>query len=706
MINYANALDLAAKAYIGSTTYFDANIRRELEQDIRRFQSKHPLGSKYLSDSYRGKSAFFRPKTRAMVRSAEASNAESFFATNDVVTISAINERDDFQQAAAEVMQEIVQYRLDAAAKHTDSRQRRHAIPWFQTVQGAFQDAEVQGVVISHQGWNAIADKPEITLIPRENFRFDPAASWLDPVGTSPYLCWMRPMYVKDVRARIKAGRWGNLSADGRRLPISDAEMLAAVQEYDSTRLLRNGDRTSATAEITAIHEYSIVWVYQWVLADDETGEDVEFFTLGTQFLLSQPEPLKDQYAHGMRPFVIGTTVIETHKQDPASPVRLVKDIQAETNEVANQRIDNVKFAMNKRYFVRANRQVDVRALTRHIIGGVVTMLDPEKDVRVVDTPDVTSTAYAEQDRLNMDFDEISGNMSQSSVAANRKLNETVGGMEILSADANKVRSYEIKTFVETWAGPVLCQLVALEQQYETDPELLTYCAGKSRLFQSLGVGATEDVLDQLLSTNLKVTVNLGMAAASPTQKINNLLTGLGGVKSALGDGTLDKYNVDATEVIKEIFGALGHKDGGRFFRDSAETDPRIAQLQQQVEALQQQLALRESPELTAARVKEANARAEFLAAQTTGKKVEAMFGATNAASQIAMNPTIAQPADALLLSAGFVDANAAPIVPEVPEGIPVSPIHENTSPNFPPRLPSSSAGMDDGIESGKLPLA
>ena len=71
--------------------------------------------------------------------------------------------------------------------------------------------------------------------------------------------------------------------------------------------------------------------------------------------------------------------------------------MQAEINEVANQRIDNVKFAMNKRYWVRRNQQVDIRSITRNVPGSVTMMNDPEKDVKVQETNDVTSSAYQEQ---------------------------------------------------------------------------------------------------------------------------------------------------------------------------------------------------------------------------------------------------------------------------------------------------------------------
>ena len=43
-------------------------------------------------------------------------------------------------------------------------------------------------------------------------------------------------------------------------------------------------------------------------------------------------------------------------------------------------------------------------------------------------------TPGTKQDRINLDFDELAGNFSSASVSSNRKMNETVGGMNSPSA--------------------------------------------------------------------------------------------------------------------------------------------------------------------------------------------------------------------------------------------------------------------------------
>src|SRR5271170_2848723 len=100
--------------------YFNAGIRREIEQDVRQFQSLHPINSKYLSDAYRARSKFFSPKTRAVIRKNEATAAAAFFSNTDVTEVTPWDDSDKMQQAGAALMKEWLNLRL------------RRTLPWFQ----------------------------------------------------------------------------------------------------------------------------------------------------------------------------------------------------------------------------------------------------------------------------------------------------------------------------------------------------------------------------------------------------------------------------------------------------------------------------------------------------------------------------------------------------------------------------------------------
>ena len=645
-IDNDKALQLARDAYSGSTDYFDANIRARIEKDLRRFQSRFPANSKYESEGYKTRSRIFRPKTRATIRKNEAVAAEAFFSTLDMVSITPTDESNETQQVSAEVMGQLLQHRLTKN------------IPWFQMCLGGYQDALVTGVVVSYQHWvyneKKKKDQPMIELIPLENFRFDPAAAWYDPVGTSPYLIQLVPMYVKDVKSRMISGRWTT---------YSDAEIMSSLKNYDSTRMERDGNRTDSTQPITAISDYTIVWVHRNVMEWED--EDLVFYTLGTELLLSNPAPLVTEYAHGIRPFVVGNCVIETHRCYPNSPNNLGAPIQDEINEVTNQRLDNVKFVLNKRYFVARNKQVDVRSLSRNSAGSSTLMTDPDKDVKVVETSDVTASSYNEQDRLNLDYDDVAGVFSGSSVASNRKLNETVGGMNILTSSSNQVQNYQLKTFVETWVEPVLRQLMLLEQHYETDDRILMLCAGKAKLFQRFGI---DTVTDEMLAEELTLNVNVGMSATNPNDKVNAIALGMGAIKTILSEGVLEKYGLQPKELIKEILGALGHRDGGRFFKFDAQEDPRITSLMQQVQDLEAALKAKNPPEVIAAQVNKLHEEAKKVAADRVKSGVEGAYSAIQTAQVIAQMPEVSPIADGVMQQAGYAPPNPLGADPNLPQ--------------------------------------
>lgn len=701
-----NPLQMARHAFDSSTTYFDSSIRNQIESALRQFQGVHPQGSKYHTDGYRARSKLFRPKTRATVRKNESSAAQAFFTTSSVVFVKPEDDADKAQQAGAAVQQALMNHRL------------KKSIPWFLTCIGAYQDAQTVGVCISYNHWiydpKKKVDKPVIELQPVENIRIDPGANWTDPINSSPYVIRMIPMYVKDVKARMKAP--DPKTNQPRWKEHDDAAILKAVQGYsDSTRITRERGRTDSKDQASTITDFSIVWVHQNIIEVD--GVDMLWYTLGTTALLSDPVTLESVYWHGVRPFTMGMCVIETHKVYPDSPVTITKDIQAEINEVTNQRIDNVKFAMNKRYFVKRNKQVDIRSLVRNVPSSVTMMDDPEKDVMVQDTPDVTSSSYQEQDRLNLDFDDVAGAFSPSSIQANRRLNETVGGMTMIDAKANQVDAYQLHTFVQTWVKATLEQLRLLEQFYETDERLLAM-AGRMA-----GLPEGSDI-DAILMMDSYVDVDVGIGSSNPQDKINNFMLAMGNLRDILADGQLERYGLDVSEVIKELFGNMGYQDGDRFFSTEDE-DPRLTAAKATIEQLMQQLAQKVDPELVAAQIRKLDAEIKNLAeknrdisASMLEKNLRSIFASMQAAQMVATVPQIAPVADSLMQAGGYQTPNPAGVDPnflqpaETAAGLTQNSVKDprtgvefmpgapaDTTPNTPANPASPMTGANQGIE-------
>ncbi len=664
----ADPLRLAREAFQSSTTYFDANIRKQVEGNLRQFQGVHPVGSKYHSDAYRTRSKIFRPKTRGVVRKNEAAAAEAFFSTRDATAIEPEDDSNPRQRGGAALMKPLLEYRL------------KHSIPWFQILMGAYQDAQVAGVCISYHYWRynpkKNIDEPCVELLPVENFRFDPGADWTDPVNSSPYNIRLIPMYVKDVKARMTG-----VTGKPKWHEATDAVILSAKQSGDdTTRNTRERGRTDSKDGGGAITNYTVVWVHENIVEVD--GDDFVYYTLGTTHLLSNPVPLEEVYWHGLRPFVLGCCAIEAHKNYPEGPTGITRDIQAEINHTANMRMDNWAYSLNKRYFVKRNGQVDIRSLTRNVPGSATLVNDPEKDIKVLDTNDVTSAAFQEQDRLNLDFDEVSGAFSASSIQSNRKLNETVGGLNLLNTSANQVGAYQLRTFVETWVQPALFQIMRLIAFYEDDQRILDLAKGAA---ERASGEPLEEITDELMQQDLMLSVDVGIGATNPQERVNNFMMAMNSLKTLLQDGVLERYGLDVEDVVSEIFGHLGYRDGKRFFDKT--DDPTLAGLRAQLEQLQAALNAKVNPELVAAQIRKLDAeegltraKAEDTIAAKVQKGVAAAFASMQGAELIAAIPGLAPIADLIMKSAGY----QAP----VPAGV---------DPNYPqPALAAPEVGLEE----------
>lgn len=586
-------LERAEEMYRVSTDYMDANITSQWEKNLSHFNSQHAPGSSYDKQNFK-RSRTFRPKTRANIKSQEAGMAAAAFATKELVQITAQDTTNEVQIASAKISKTMLQYRLEKS------------IPWFLTVQGAYQDTKNYGICVTHQYWSykedlevlpAFGDDGEVltekdsdgksvamgfeertvredTLkidnIPPENFRFDPMCDWRNPAESSPYIVCLFPMYAGDVMEMMqnddpKTGKpaWRNYGLE--------AILTSRREEYSRTRWAREGRARTAPDRSQEGNAYTTVWAHMNIAKVN--GEDVVWWTLGTNMVLTDVMKLTEAYPHlkaGQRPFTVGFSNIEAHKNYPAGDNELASGLQTEINDVANQRLDNVKLVLNKRYFVKRGAQVDLDALVRNVPGGGVMMGDPEKDVNVVNTPDVTGSSYQEQDRLSVEMDEIVGGFSQSSVQNSRNLNETVGGMGLMEQSAGAVEDYSIKVFIETWMEPCVRQMVQLEQYYETDEVVMTLAAKESGIWQRYG---TTEIPDDVLRQELTCRVDVGIGNTDPVRRVEKLIFGVS--KTAEMPGMAAR--IKPQPIADEIFGALGHKDSSRYFM----TDEEFAQEQE-----------------------------------------------------------------------------------------------------------------------------
>lgn len=608
-LNEQEWIDLGRRCYNAGKTYYDTGWRSEHIENTYLFRGEHSPSSKYSDPVYRLRSKTFRPLTRMASRSWEADVAAALFMNDDYMNVSAQAKQDSVAAESAGVIQSVMNIRLEQ-------------MKWYSICMGAAQDAFINGPVFSKVYWkqdfgmypqqSEITDPitgitfpgpvewvvkrtvnmPMIDLILPENLLIDPKASWVDPIGTADYIVHQKQMSVDAVRRKMDLGEWNG---------YEDNQILSCrwAMDDEATRNAKRGEGAPDPNDNDgADDDYENVRILEVIVR--RNGCDYVYDMMGESFLLSWPQPLETRYHHGHRPFTAGTSLIESHNTMPDSKAKIGAPLQNAVNEVANNRMDNVKLALNKRSVVRRGANIDINGLTRSTPGGVVLTGNPEADIKTLDIGDVTGSSYQETEQLTMEMNELQGTFSAQAVANNREMNETVGGMEMLSSAATKVVDHDIRTFVNTWVEPTL-RLVMLNIQYYEDEQLVVEQAlGQAGKFPRLQY---QDLDDDFFVKQLMLKCDTGLGATNPQQRVNTLLMAVDRVMAL--PGMAEK--LDSVAVARRLFANVGLGTGEQFFPNLAadyqapdeapQEDPMVAAAREQAQGVRDAEQIRQEGE-------------------------------------------------------------------------------------------------------------
>lgn len=602
-------LAIIARADQVSKDYQARTIDRSLAKSYRAWQNLHSEGSKYLGPAFKGRSRLFVPKTRSAVRKAMAQAAGALFSTEDVTSITATYEDDPQQRATASVIKADLEYRLSRTSP-------RHGLPWFQMAMGACLDSQLTGICISKQFWEyeevetgetevieqpvldpmtgmplmdeagmpfvaqserpvmrVVKDRPMVELMPIENAGFDPAAPWHSPVQLGRWFIMRYPMGISDVRSMLaSADKRGNTMwlPD---IPDSLLRKGRIEDERSGQRRVREagGDRYEDSAR--AGGDLDIVWIQEnFVRAD---GKDYHFWSVGRHGFLSKVQEVHEAYPEfgGERPYVMGVSQLDTHRVFPQSPVETWQPLQMELNDVTNLRLDTLKRSIAPLAIAKRGKNVDLQALQRRGQPETVLMVDAMDDVKFASTPGPNGAAFQETSITNSNFDELAGVFSTSSVQQSRQLNETVGGMSLMSRAANSVSDFDLRVWTETWVEPVLRQLVHLVRVNESDEKIVAIAGQQARVWSRYEYMPTIEDFDQCEVT---VRVNAGIGSADPIQKLQKLKFALEMLGPVMPEARGKGITLNVEALIEEVMGSAGFKDGRRFFDfgEPAEPEP------------------------------------------------------------------------------------------------------------------------------------
>ncbi len=182
-----------------------------------------------------------------------------------------------------------------------------------------------------------------------------------------------------------------------------------------------------------------------------------------------------------------------------------------------------------------------------------------------------------------------------------------------------------------------------------------------------------------------------------------------------LNDLRIGEYDVIVTEQPQQVTFENSQFEQARDLRKLGVDIPddvlvRNSNLAEKADLLQRMSSQpAKSDPLAEAEVALKMAQAEKTRNEAVNASVEGQYSAIQTAQTIAQMPATAPLADSLLKSAGFVDQDAAPIVPSADVAgalgdVPPAPANTNPlTPTNPPMPANPAVGMQDGIEGGEI---
>lgn len=592
----ATFLEMVREADSQALQYISQVNRRSWQRGYRAYQQQHFDGSKYTTDDYKNRSRLFIPKTRTAVRKDMAAVAASLFGSIDAVNCMPGNEGDAEQRASAAVVQELINYR-------TDRQSSKASIPWFHVAMGSRQTSLITGVCLSKQSWKLelkkkgtekfrdneddpdeeekerdvwvpYIDRPESELIPPENFVIDPAADWTNPAQNAAYLIIKWPMRLDEIRRKQKDPRrpWKHIDESILAAAGEGSQMQAEAIRRSREQGIDRFDKSQTTAH------FDIIWVWESFIRT--AGQDWTFLSVGGEHMLTDPAPVEEVYPEqfGERPLAMGFGAIEAFRIFPMSSVESWQMLQQESNDIRNLSLDSLKQNIMPVTKVVRGRNVDLDQLKRRGQGTAI-MVTGKDDVTWEKVQDIGASVEKMTQKLDIEFDDLSGQQNYGTVQDNNNLGKTLGGLKLAAGAANAVQEFDIRIWIETWCEPVLTQIARLEQYYESDPIVLGLCADRAKLLQKHGI---DQLTDQLLENQVSIRVNVGLGAGDPQQRLAKFQSA---TQVALPLLQLDpdfksgKKTIDSEAVMQECYGAAGYRDGGkRFVKDGAPQGPNPVQ--------------------------------------------------------------------------------------------------------------------------------
>lgn len=167
------------------------------------------------------------------------------------------------------------------------------------------------------------------------------------------------------------------------------------------------------------------------------------------------------QNQDGLRPFEICVDHSVKNELYGIGEIEPTETLQVALNKTRNQRLDNVDLVLNRMWIYDRNAGINPKHL-RSFPGNAIPA-DDINGLQPVKTPDVTSSSYNDEDRIERDFQRATGNIDGTDMGGAGGFTNTATGEKIRDKDRTSRFQLKIENLEDTLAriGKKMLQMLA-----------------------------------------------------------------------------------------------------------------------------------------------------------------------------------------------------------------------------------------------------
>lgn len=641
------------KAWDISENFFD-NFKDKIIRRHNMYNSQHDSEEKYCEKDYK-RNSHYVPKSHEFVKNSVSQVVQAYFLNQDFIYLTPEVTEDIVSGMSAEYFTYVLNKRLKSKNNW-----------WLTFVEMTSQSGFIHNMCIAKVDWDIDGKYSIAVPIMLERLRIDPYADPLDPIGTSAFIIHQTEMYVDDLKAKQKEDGW--LSFDIEDLQENFVSTTLSQEEVSASKFRDGINPQEGYSSVDP--ELEKVFIHENIIR--ENNKYYVFYTLGTTKMLTKVFKLEEIYPQGL-PFVMAPLYPEEMKIYATAPLDHAYPAQKLINDYTNSAMDAVDQISWPVTIVKANSGFDVKKFQKVGPNSVVEARNPQTDVYQLNKQTQPQALRNEIPFLMNNFDSTVGGLPNSTVSTEGG-DTTATGQNMRYRSQSQVIGMYLMNYNEKFIEPVIELMLKCEKIFGLkDDKFVAKVFKNTRLLERYSQKLTDQGIDpnnfsvdkEFADAETNLSVNVGIGAVSPQMRIEQFLASLNAIRNMIPN---IQNQLDTKEIIKELMSLNGYKDYNRFF--ASQDDPRIAEMEQMIQQLQQQLAQKKTPEEIAAEValKQASAEEKTVKSQlnvaqlkkteaeTVAVMVNAQKSAIETGEKIAIMPEVADTSDVIMKNAGFVD--------------------------------------------------